>query len=144
MPLCTTIGFQAFRDCTSLASIYIPSCVTSIGQSAFLFCSGLTQVYVSWNTPLGIDTTYFTGVDKQKCTLYVPEGTLDKYKSAYGWNEFENIMWYDVTGIDNASVAVGAAETARYSANGQRVAAPVKGLNIVKYSDGSTRKVVVK
>lgn len=35
-------------------------------------------------------------------------------------------------------------EAARYSVNGQKLAAPTKGLNIVKMSDGTVRKVVVK
>ena len=110
----------------------------------FYGCSELTQIYVSWVTPLSIPADVFEEVDTQNCTLYVPEGTLDKYKSADVWKDFGNIVEYDVTGIDNPSAGNGAVETARYSANGQRVAAPVKGLNIVKYSDGSTRKVVVK
>jgi hypothetical protein len=86
----------------------------------------------------------FSGVDKQKCTLYVPDCYYWDYREAAYWGEFENIVEYDVTGIDNPDTDNGATETARYSANGQQVTAPVKGLNIVKYSDGSTRKVVVK
>lgn len=35
-------------------------------------------------------------------------------------------------------------EVARYTADGKRVARPVKGLNIVRMSDGSVRKVMVK
>jgi hypothetical protein len=50
-----------------------------------------------------------------------------------------------LAGID-ASPAVGndVKEVARYNLNGQRVDAPTKGINIVKYSDGSSRKVLVK
>lgn len=35
-------------------------------------------------------------------------------------------------------------ETARYDIAGRRLAAPVTGINIVRYSDGSSRKVVVR
>ena len=42
----TAIGFQAFRDCTSLTSVTIPDSVTSIGNSAFRNCSGLTSVTI--------------------------------------------------------------------------------------------------
>ena len=35
-------------------------------------------------------------------------------------------------------------EVARYSVNGSRIDAPTKGINIIKYSDGSVKKVVVK
>ena len=48
------------------------------------------------------------------------------------------------TGIEEAAQAVEATETARYSVDGRRLAAPQRGLNIVKMSDGTTRKVVVK
>lgn len=37
-----------------------------------------------------------------------------------------------------------AVEVARYSLNGTRLSAPQRGINIVKMSDGTTRKVVVK
>lgn len=35
-------------------------------------------------------------------------------------------------------------EVARYNAAGQRIAGPQKGLNIIKYANGTTRKVLVK
>lgn len=38
----------------------------------------------------------------------------------------------------------GAVEVARFSADGKRISAPQKGINIIRMSDGSTRKVVVK
>jgi len=42
----TSIGNDAFRDCTSLTSVTIPNSVTSIGDGAFLKCSGLTSVTI--------------------------------------------------------------------------------------------------
>ena len=48
------------------------------------------------------------------------------------------------TGITDAVMTSDAKEISRYSANGQRLTAPTKGLNIVKYSDGSVRKEMVK
>ena len=35
-------------------------------------------------------------------------------------------------------------EVARYTIDGRQVSEPVKGINIIRYSDGSTRKVFVK
>lgn len=43
----TGIGFEAFRDCTQITSVSIPSGVTSIGNSAFYNCPGLTTVSIS-------------------------------------------------------------------------------------------------
>ena len=49
------------------------------------------------------------------------------------------------TGIDTAiSNGTGATEVARYNANGVRLSAPQKGINIVKLSDGSIKKVIVE
>lgn len=49
------------------------------------------------------------------------------------------------SGIDGVNAADGnATETARYNAAGQIVTAPVKGLNIIRMSDGTIRKIIVK
>ena len=42
----TSIGYAAFRNCTSLTSVTIPSSVTSIRASAFEDCDSLTSVTI--------------------------------------------------------------------------------------------------
>ena len=85
----------------------------------------------------------FEGCDAKKCTVYVPKGTYDDYwLSEFGY--FENIVEFEATGINNVITSNDAKELSRYSVNGQRLSAPTKGLNIVKYSDGSVKKVAVQ
>lgn len=77
-------------------------------------------------------------------TLYVPQGTYQDYFLMEVWGDFKNIMEYDVTGMGMVAFPADAKEVSHFSTNGQQLAAPTKGLNIVKYSDGSVRRVVVR
>ena len=139
----TSIGESAFTGCSGLTSLTLPSSVTSIGDSAFEGCSGLTSIYVSWESPLPINASIFEYANTKKCILYVPKGTYDDYWIS-NWGIFENIVEYDPTGIDHITTSGEAKEISRYAADGQRLEVPAKGLNIVKYSDGCVKKVVVQ
>ena len=139
----TSIDQVAFYGCSGLTSLTIPSGVTSIGKYAFYECSRLTSIYVYPENLPELGTDIFTGCDAKNCTVYVPTGTVDAYKSSeFGY--FKNIVEFDATGIDKVATSANVKEVSRYSANGQRLSAPAKGLNIVKYSDGSVKKVVVQ
>ena len=139
----TSIGNYAFYGCRGLTSMTIPSGVTVIGEGAFRGCSGLTSIYVYPENLPELESGIFSGCNAQNCTVYVPKGTYDDYKaSEFGY--FEKIVEFDATGIDKVTTSTDVKEVSRYSANGQRLSAPAKGLNIVKYSDGSVKKIVVQ
>ena len=142
----TKIGYCAFYGCSGLTSLTIPSSVTFIGNGAFKDCSGLTSIYVSQGELSDwwfLTADVFEGCDAKKCTVYVPKGTYDDYReSEFGY--FEKIVELHAAGIDKVTTSTDAKEVSRYSVNGQRLSAPVKGLNIVKYSDGSVKKVAVQ
>ena len=136
------IGSYSFYKGVNLTSLTLPSSVTSIGSSAFEGCSGLTSVYVSWKSPLSIFASTFKDANTEKCILYVPKGTYDDYWLS-NWGIFANIVEYDATGINHIMTSGDAKEISRYAADGQRLEVPAKGLNIVKYSDGSVKKVAL-
>ena len=139
----TKIGNAAFEGCSGLTSLTLPSGVAKIGDYAFHGCSGLTSIYVYAEKLPNMGNDVFEGCDAKKCTVYVPKGTYDDYwLSEFGY--FENIVEFDPTGINNVITSNDAKELSRYSVNGQRLSAPTKGLNIVKYSDGSVKKVAVQ
>ena len=142
----TEIGEGTFYGCSGLTSLNLPAGITKIGDGAFRGCSGLTSIYVyAEKVPeKGYRYDVFERVDAKKCTLYVPMGTYDDYRLSYFGHYFENIVEFDATGIDKTTTSTDVEEVARYSVNGQRLSAPTKGLNIVKYSDGSVKKVAVQ
>ena len=140
----TSIGRYTFRGCSGLTSLTLPAGITEIGDYAFRGCSGLTSIYVYAEKVPIIYSYVFEGIDAKKCIVYVPMGTYDDYRySSFGYY-FENIVEFDVTGIDKTTTSTDVEKVARYSVNGQRLSAPTKGLNIVKYSDGSLKKVAVQ
>ncbi len=74
----------------------------------------------------------------ENCTLYVPEGTVDKYRECTGWKEFWNIKEGSPTGISTIKMKK-ATEPKYYTIDGRRISKPQKGLNII-----NGKKVIVK
>ena len=136
-------GIEYYLNDKKITSVVIPSTITELGKYAFQKSRDLTSVYVSWPTPISAGSA-FSGVGISKCTLYVPQGTEQDYWLADVWGDFGNIVEYDPTGIDRVTTSTDAKELSRYSVNGQRLSAPAKGLNIVKYRDGSVKKIAVQ
>ena len=143
----TRIEGGAFFGCSSLTSVNIPSSVTSIGEWAFDDCRGLRSVYVYAETaPAGIGRAFEQrhGLYLENCTLYVPKGTYDAYCWLSELECFGNIVEFDATNIRNIVAEPEVQKSARYAVNGQRLTAPVKGINLVKYNNGRVKKEIVK
>ena len=140
-----SIGVYAFYDCSGLTSLVFPSTVASIGKYAFRGCTGLTSITSKNTTPPVCDMAAFKNVDVN-IPLIVPQESVSRYKATYIWMNFLNIQGQDMSGVedtftDNGEVLI---EVARYDANGKSIAAPVKGVNIVRYSNGTVKKVFEK
>ena len=83
------MGTYGFEECANLASVTIPSSVTTIGTRAFEHCSDLTDVYVGWtNTLPSLASNIFFGVTLSGVVLHVPAGTESKYNTASVWRDF--------------------------------------------------------
>ena len=66
----------------------IGSGVENIETGAFRDCSALDTIYNKAVIPQTIESSVFYGVDKSKCRLIVPPGSLELYKAADVWKEF--------------------------------------------------------
>ena len=138
----TTIGGWAFWGCSSMTSVTIGSSVTSIGTYIFYDCKALTKLLCLATTPPVCAAKTFEGFNKENCTLIVPAGSIADYKAADHWKDFliveEATDGIHQTRLDNAL------PVRQYDASGNRIAAPQRGINIIKNSDGTTKKVLVK
>ena len=90
----TSIGDDAFSDCTSLTSVTIPNTIQHIGDYAFQGCTKLKSVKVQWLNPLSIDSNVFEDINLANVTLYVLSGYTDVYSTAEVWKDFGKISPY--------------------------------------------------
>ena len=167
----TSIGYSTFELCSSLTSVTIPNSVTSIGSNAFNYCSGLTSVTIgsrvnsigsgAFNcdnlatviskieTPFAINgksssDPVFSNNTFMNADLFVPVGTIDKYKATQGWKDFVWITEGIPSGVEGVKTDDDKTEVSRYTLDGMILSEPRKGINIIKMSDGTSKKVIIK
>ena len=140
----TSIGWYAFYGCSGLTSVTIPASVTSIGLYAFDKCNNLADFVSLIQEPFAVGNIVSDFIYKNG-TLYVPQGTMAKYKATNGWKQF---LWMEEGVPTSIKPANGndnnATEVQRYTIGGESVNHPQHGINIVKMSDGTAKKVMVK
>lgn len=94
----TSISRFAFYACSGLTSVTIPASVISISEYAFIACNSLSEIHSNNPVPPSIQGTgAFQGVNKTTCSLYVPKGSSDSYRSANYWSEFFKIVEENVS-----------------------------------------------
>lgn len=96
--------------------------------------------------PCSINSGCFNDDVYNNSTLYVPYGTIDKYKSTNYWNKFVHIEEDAPSGIKtiNRTEEGSSHELDRYDVRGNRLYTPQKGINIIRMSDGTTKKLMIK
>ncbi len=136
-----SIWLRAFSG-TKLRSVTIPASIEYLGKYA-LGSRVLDYVVILKDTPPRTDPGGADTNDPFNTTvLYVPVGSYEKYKKTLPWK-----LYNIIEGVPNSIEIVEeghAEELGRYLLDGTRVEEPQNGLNIIRYSDGSTKKVMVK
>jgi hypothetical protein len=123
--------------------------VTCIEDSAFAECTGITDIYYYAEQVPETGEDVFLSSNYTNATLHVPASSVEAYKSADQWKDFGSIVALadddpkPTTGIKDTN-NYGTTAERYYSLDGKRMATPKTGLNIIKMSDGTTKKVLMK
>ena len=137
-----TVGWDAFRGCSGLKKITIGRSVTELAAGTFYGCDNIREIRSYIEDPFNViesDIIYvdqlavgrcFPEVVTQEATLFVPQGTIEKYRSKSGWRDFVNIIDTIETGVADISV-LNKTNSSYYNLSGQRLnGQPTKGIYI--------------
>jgi hypothetical protein len=78
-----------FGYANSITQIVINESVNGIGMNAFDYCSKVTKLINYRKIPQTVDMSL--NINQTKCTLLVPTGFVEAYRSAKYWKDFINI-----------------------------------------------------
>ncbi len=144
----TTIGEDAFFRCYGLSTVVLGASVENIGEQAFYECYSLLSITSLNPEPPAIDGEALNAFNRVYGTLYVPIGSESAYAEAKTWKTIQNIEGIDPTGIQNIKAQTNSTDGAEvvgyYTIDGKRLNTPQNGVNILSYSDGTGKKVLVK
>ena len=143
----TTIGEYAFEGCGGLKTIVLPKTITTIGNYAFNYL-GSKEIYCYAEQLPEIGNYVLFPYSGANSTLHVPAAAIETYKNAEQWKDFGTILALTdddpkPTGIESVNNSIKTAER-YYTIDGKQLSTPQRGMNIIKMSDGTTRKAIVK
>ena len=82
----------AFMDCKLLKKVVLPDTITAINEASFRGCSSLVTFICLATTPPTLNTSAFTStpISAKTGTIYVPDASVEAYKSASNWVNYES------------------------------------------------------
>ena len=147
-----TIGYRAFSNDEDshriLNTVVIPAGVEEIGSGAFYhenrwhyssLVDDLKDIYCHVVTP--IDSYVFNWQSEK--TLHVPAQSVKLYRNHVYWNQFKEIV--PLTGEELGISPTTMREPddgIHYSLSGSHISPNSKGIHVVRYDDGTVRKVI--
>ena len=153
----TAIGEKAFSGCSALSSLSCSANIETYGEGAFEGCTAVETLTVMGSvmptvpsdklisitlfSPMPLETTEFANKVYRNATVYVPEGSLERYQAADVWKNFWTIKEFDSTGIEDVTMDV--ADAPIYNMKGERMACSRKELQKGIYIQNG-KKFVVK
>ena len=135
----------AFQSCYVFRKLVFPATLKFLGEECCTCLTGVKRIYCMAPEPpvcevstLNIGHTPFGGYDSpstpNNIPVYVPVGTSEKYRKAWGWDYFTNFIETDdfPTAIHNISVNKSNAQNDIYDLSGRKVANSQKGQIYIK------------
>lgn len=97
----TKILKDEFSNCSNLQCVIIGENVNKIGAGAFNYSTNITTIVSLIDNPFNISNNTFSNYTYGNATLYVPVGTIDKYRAKRVWGLFAHIEegMGDINGI---------------------------------------------
>ena len=143
---------QAIREMGNLETIDFPSTLTELNAGTFYGCNELKAIIIRATEVPNYGGTDLSSSNFDNTILYVPEASLEAYKASSYFGKInqsegrDNIKSLDnyISGVETLDEDEGVTEVVRYDIAGRELSTPIKGVNIVRYSNGQIRKVIVK
>ncbi len=97
---------------SQLSSITLPGSLTDLGDDTFMDCPNLTEIYCYAPVPPTCHSGVWEwGFNKEACTVYVPETSLEAYQNADEWRDMGRIIGFAVGELVDMTINVPTAGT---------------------------------
>lgn len=84
----SSISRNAFEKCEKLVYVTIPANIKYIYEPVFIGCRNLKDIYCHSTTVVKISAMTFSGFQKEKVRVHVPQNVIEAYKSTLVWRDF--------------------------------------------------------
>ena len=143
------IDSGAFQECSNLHSIVVSSTIKQIGWWSFSECPELKDFYLYADICPSTDLEAFYGTPIENATLHVPAASVETYKRTAPWSGFGKIVALTdndpkPTDVNTQKVDNNVYPVNTFTIEGRRISNPQRGLNIIRMSDGTIKKVIKK
>jgi hypothetical protein len=137
------VGGWCFGIGSEMRTLSLPVSLSYIGSCAFSK-RNIQEVICMNPVPVECESNVFKN-ETYYGTLYVPKGSLDAYQSTKPWSDFFTIIEHNLSGINDITYDIdNSSVISFYNFSGLVSEKPFRGWNIVKYKNGSVRKIFIE
>ena len=139
----TEMSRSLFVMSESLKSVILPASLKTLAEGNFYGCTALTSVTCNAPEPPLAEVYSFDDAVKTAATLYVPDASLDAYRSADVWKDFFAVKGLSATGLSSPEAADDDTVRDIYDLSGRKATKAAKGMNIFRMKSGEIRKEII-